>query len=368
MGSGWLGGGMMFIVIALLWGAVLVPAWFQRREFNAAERNALRLQRTLRVLAETAELPQELRIEATAREALAHERLLRTAQKRQEAERASDLAAAQAEQVRAEIRAQQMLRKQVAMNRAAKLRKPIVRRIRSLAALVGLVGVIGSLVGVGMMIAGIGPVVLLWSLLAFSLGLGSLLLLAPGRAKLEPIAAEQIEKTEPAARELFDSEAATGETDASLGAHELAQRAARERIERARAMARAREVRAAAPRVNQPDSMLLREVREQVARAHREGSVEGARTGGSAAVAAGSSVAGSSVAGTASAAASDNRSATKAGVVPKSTPADSVRRTAGAAESRRAALGSVDDLGVVGDTSKGMPDLDQVLRRRRSAS
>lgn len=358
MGSGWLGGGMMFIVIALLWGAVLVPAWFQRREFNAAERNALRLQRTLRVLAETAELPQELRIEATAREALAHERLLRTAQKRQEAERASDLAAARAEQVRAEIRAQQMQRKQVAMNRAARLRKPIVRRIRSLAALVGFVGVIGALVGVGMMIAGIGPVVFLWSLLAFSLGLGSLLLLAPGRAKLEPIAAERVDKPEVVAPEVFDSVTAADETDASPDAHQIAQLAARERIERARAMARAREIRATAPRVNQPDSMLLREVRDQVARANGGGAEPGATA------AAGTASVGTKASGTAS----RNAAASQSDSAVANAAAESVRRASGAAESRRTALGSVGDLGVVGDTSKGMPDLDQVLRRRRNAS
>ena len=323
MSTGGLGGGVMFIVIALLWGAVLVPAWFRRREFNAAERNALRLQRTLRVLAETAEVPQEVRLEATAREALAHEKLLRTAQKRQEAERETELAAARAEQVRAEIRAQQMQRKQVAMNRAAKLRKPIVRRARSLAALAGLLGLIGSFVGLGMLIAGIGPGVLLGSLLAFTLGLGTLVLLAPGRAKLPEIPAEQaiVQATAPAPA--AEQPAAAPVVEDSAAAHDAAQRAAAERIERARTMARVREARAYAPRENQPDSMLLREAREQIARGR--------------------------------------------GAAPESIEAAAPAAPAPRLERPARPDSRLSQLGVVGDTTEGMPDLDQVLRKRRSA-
>ncbi|NYD27715.1 hypothetical protein [Leucobacter aridicollis] len=340
MGTGGLGGGVMFLIIALLWAVVLVPAWFRRREFNAAERNALRLQRTLRVLAETAEVPHEVRVEATAREALAHERLLKTAQKRQEAEREAELANARAEQVRAEIRAQQMQRKQVAMNRAAKLRKPIVRRVRSLAALAGLLGVVGSLVGLGMLIAGIGPAVLLWSLLAFTVGLGTLVLLAPGRAKLAPIAAEQAVVAAVEDEPVFDDVAATGETRDSAAAHAAAQRAAAERIERARTMARAREARAYAPRENQPDSMLLREVREQVARQRRID------------------------------AGAEQPAAASQGTPDAQDRATGTSRTAasgGQAQGRAAAPSRLSQLGVVGDTTEGMPDLDKVLRRRRNA-
>ena len=67
MTGGVFGGGVIFVVAAVLWTAVLVPAWVRRREFKAAEQNAVRLQRTLRVLAETAEVPTEVRVEATAR-------------------------------------------------------------------------------------------------------------------------------------------------------------------------------------------------------------------------------------------------------------------------------------------------------------
>ncbi len=51
------GGGLMLVLAAGLWLVYLVPNWLRREEFAATERNAVRLQRTIRVLAETAEAP-----------------------------------------------------------------------------------------------------------------------------------------------------------------------------------------------------------------------------------------------------------------------------------------------------------------------
>ncbi len=67
--QGSLGGGVLLVIAAGLWLLYLVPNWLRRREYDATERNAVRLQQTLRVLAETAELPEPVRIEATARAA-----------------------------------------------------------------------------------------------------------------------------------------------------------------------------------------------------------------------------------------------------------------------------------------------------------
>lgn len=75
------GGGLMFAAAAAVWLVYLMPTWFKRREYLATERNAVRLQQTLRVLAETAEMPSAVRLEATARTAAAQERLLREHQK-----------------------------------------------------------------------------------------------------------------------------------------------------------------------------------------------------------------------------------------------------------------------------------------------
>lgn len=249
------------MVAALLWAAVLVPTWVRRREFKAAEQNALRLQRTLRVLAETTEVPQEVRLEATAREALAQEKILRTAQRRQEAERKAELTEARTEQIRAEVRAQQLQRKQAAVLRAARLRRPIVRRVRSIAALALLLGAGATLVGLGTLIAGLGPAVLVAGFTASIAALGALVLLAPGRVKHVEIEAEKAVVTAP---EKVVEPAAIEETvDHAAEAHAAAQAAAAARIERARAMARARAEGATVQKAsmkNQPESILLERV------------------------------------------------------------------------------------------------------------
>lgn len=70
------GGGVLVAVAAALWLAYLMPNWLRRRQYNATERNAVRLQQTLRILAETAETPEPVRLEATAREVAAQQRIL----------------------------------------------------------------------------------------------------------------------------------------------------------------------------------------------------------------------------------------------------------------------------------------------------
>jgi hypothetical protein len=81
------GGGtaIMLAIAALLWFFYLVPTWLRRREYLATERTATRLQQTMRVLAETSELPDEVRVSATAREAARLERLLAAEQRRADA-------------------------------------------------------------------------------------------------------------------------------------------------------------------------------------------------------------------------------------------------------------------------------------------
>ncbi len=62
-----LGTTLVLIVAVVLWVAYLVPVWTRKREYLATERNAIRLQQTLRIMAESAEAPEEVRIEADAR-------------------------------------------------------------------------------------------------------------------------------------------------------------------------------------------------------------------------------------------------------------------------------------------------------------
>lgn len=62
---------------ALLWFIYLVPTWLRRREYLSTERNAVRLQQTLRIMAETAQVPDAVRIETQARAIAAQQRALR---------------------------------------------------------------------------------------------------------------------------------------------------------------------------------------------------------------------------------------------------------------------------------------------------
>jgi hypothetical protein len=74
-----LGGGVIMLVAVLLWLVYLLPSWYSRRQYDAAERNAVRLNQALRVLAETSETPDEVRLELNARTAMAQQRLARQA-------------------------------------------------------------------------------------------------------------------------------------------------------------------------------------------------------------------------------------------------------------------------------------------------
>lgn len=75
-----LGGGVMVLVAVVLWLVYLLPSLHGRNQFNAAERNAVRLSQALRVLAETSETPEEVRVELNARAAHAQQKLAKQAQ------------------------------------------------------------------------------------------------------------------------------------------------------------------------------------------------------------------------------------------------------------------------------------------------
>jgi hypothetical protein len=79
------GTAVMIAIAAALWFAYFLPTWMRRREYLDTERTATRLQQTLRVMAETAELPDQVRVEVTAREAARTERLLLAQQRRADA-------------------------------------------------------------------------------------------------------------------------------------------------------------------------------------------------------------------------------------------------------------------------------------------
>jgi len=115
-----LGGGVIVLVAVLLWLVYLLPSWQGRYRYNAAERNAVRLNQALRVLAQTSETPEEVRLELNARTALAQQKLARRAQaEREQLERDTARAEHDAAQARAAAEAAVARRKMIAERDAA---------------------------------------------------------------------------------------------------------------------------------------------------------------------------------------------------------------------------------------------------------
>ncbi|MGN6742065.1 MAG: hypothetical protein ACTHJL_02045 [Amnibacterium sp.] len=82
--AGGFGGGAIIAFAAVLWLLYLTPTWLRRRQYLTTERTAVRLQQTLRILAETAEVPDEVRAEVTARSVAEQHRALRDAARQAE--------------------------------------------------------------------------------------------------------------------------------------------------------------------------------------------------------------------------------------------------------------------------------------------
>lgn len=140
-----LSGGVIVLVAALLWLLYFLPSWRGQHQYDAAERNALRLNRALRVLAETSEAPREVQLELNARTALAQQRLARRLQSDREQ---ADL---------------QRLREELAATRAdpAFRRARARRRTRLVATVLLVVALAAAGLGVWQFLAG-GSSLLLW--------------------------------------------------------------------------------------------------------------------------------------------------------------------------------------------------------------
>ncbi|WP_411720663.1 hypothetical protein [Mycetocola sp.] len=123
-GGGLLSGGIVFAVAAVLWIVYLLPTWLRQSEYLATERNAIRLQQTLRILAETAEVPAEVRVEATARSVAEQQRILKRVEAeareraRLEATASAEVARASAAAAIAALRAEPRVRIARARRRA----------------------------------------------------------------------------------------------------------------------------------------------------------------------------------------------------------------------------------------------------------
>jgi hypothetical protein len=159
------GTAIMLALAAVLWFLYLLPNWMRRREFLATERNATRLQRAIRVMAESAEAPDELRVEATAREVARTERLLEQERRRVDAASRAELHAAELRARAAEAQAAELERaSRAATRRMAPVATPSVlafarlRRARRVAGLLLLAAVVVGAVQLWLMATtGIAP-------------------------------------------------------------------------------------------------------------------------------------------------------------------------------------------------------------------
>ena len=143
------GTAIMLALAAVLWFLYLLPNWMRRREFLATERNATRLQRAIRVMAESAEAPEELRVEATARDVVRTERLLEQERRRADATARAELHAAELRARAAEAQAAELARVSRAATRGAPVAPPSapaafarLRRARRVAGLLLLAAVV----------------------------------------------------------------------------------------------------------------------------------------------------------------------------------------------------------------------------------
>mgnify|MGYP007112216699 CR=1 FL=1 len=140
-----LSGGVIVLVAVLLWMLYLLPSWRGKYQYNAAERNAVRLNQALRVLAETSETPEEVHLELNARTALAQQKLAKRLQSEKEAAELvklrAELAATRADPVVRQARAR--------------------RRVRVVAASVLVIGLAVAGLGLWQVVTG-GSQVLIW--------------------------------------------------------------------------------------------------------------------------------------------------------------------------------------------------------------
>lgn len=154
MGIDGIGSSVVIAFAALLWFIYLVPTWLRRREYLSTERNAVRLQQTLRIMAETAQVPDAVRIETQARAVAAQQRALR-------ARRAAigDTGPVESPAASADSAAAR------AMPRGGSSASRRLRRSRGVTAFVLLAAIVGAGFGVGEVVATGG-----WVLLAASVG------------------------------------------------------------------------------------------------------------------------------------------------------------------------------------------------------
>ncbi|WP_144759984.1 hypothetical protein [Curtobacterium sp. 9128] len=150
MGIGSWGGGVVLLVAAVLWLVYLMPSWAARRQYLATERNAIRLQQTLRILAQTAELPDEVRIEMNAKSLAEAQKVAKS----EEAKRAAIVRAHEAARQREITR--RLAEQAPALERASSVPALTIMRMRRSRLGATLLGALGLVVAVVVLVAAPG--------------------------------------------------------------------------------------------------------------------------------------------------------------------------------------------------------------------
>ncbi|TFC96316.1 hypothetical protein, partial [Cryobacterium sp. TmT3-12] len=207
MSSEVLGGGVMIAVAAALWVTYLMPTWARRRQYLATERNAVRLQQTMRILAETSEVPQQVRLEANARTVMTQRKLLAQAEDdaRAEAKAVTDAAVAARRSAAALAAANRAAAAQAVAAQAATVRTQIaasgstlsaaaergrrLRRVRALTSLTLLVGTVLFVTGIVAVATGGAWTALVSGLVVSTLAFGALSRLARTARRANRLAA-----------------------------------------------------------------------------------------------------------------------------------------------------------------------------------
>lgn len=241
-----LGGGVLFAAIALLWVAVLVPSIIRRRAFRAAEQNAARLQRTLRILAETAEVPEEHRVEANAKEALAYEKKLQIAKKNLEQARKQEQ-----QMLKQKLKHELLQDRKVIVSQKNESSKGVQRSnnlkpFRLIAAGVAALGLLGLILSAILALASVASAGMIFvvSFLSVVFSLGFLVAIAPGARNRNKTAqfegAEPVENIAPVKVADFDVAPKNTQEKRSAQEHAYLQAIAKAESEKAKTLAAAR--------------------------------------------------------------------------------------------------------------------------------
>jgi hypothetical protein len=146
-----LGSSAVLVLAAVLWFVYLIPTWLRRREYLATERNAVRLQQTLRIMAETAQVPREVHAESTARSVAAQQRILRKEQ------RVEHVISKAQEELVARAAARRLAEARPMITAVARTSPDAARRLRRSRAVTSLVlfmGVVATLSGIAPAVSG----------------------------------------------------------------------------------------------------------------------------------------------------------------------------------------------------------------------